>query len=51
MAFGVPERSFAVLYVSIMSLTRCYKTTVFTFIIIVVVVVIIITFIIRSMQS
>ena len=25
----VPERIFAVLYVSIMGLTRCYKTTVF----------------------
>ena len=28
-AFDVPKRIFAVLYVSIMGLTRCYKTTVF----------------------
>ena len=29
MALDVPKRIFAVLYVSIMGLTRCYKTTVF----------------------
>ena len=28
-ALGVPKRFFAVLYVSVMGLTRCYKTTVF----------------------
>ena len=28
-ALGVPKRIFAVLYVSVMGLTRCYKTTVF----------------------
>ena len=31
-ALDVPKRIFAVLYVSIMGFTRCYKTTVFTFI-------------------
>jgi len=29
MALDVPKRIFAVLYVSVMGLTRCYKTTVF----------------------
>ena len=29
MALDVPKRIFAVLYVSVMVLTRCYKTTVF----------------------
>ena len=28
-ALDVPKRIFAVLYVSVMGLTRCYKTTVF----------------------
>jgi len=31
-ALDVPKRISAVLYVSVMGLTRCYKTTVFTFI-------------------
>jgi len=30
MAFNVPKRFFAVLYVSIVRLTRCYKTTSFS---------------------
>jgi len=29
MALDVPKRIFAVLYVSVMGLTRCYETTVF----------------------
>ena len=29
MSLDVPNRIFAVLYVSVMGLTRCYKTTVF----------------------
>ena len=34
-ALNVPKRIFAVLYVSVMGLTRCYKTTVFfTFILV-----------------